>query len=320
MFKWGIMGASNIANKFCDAIRRTADCKVVAIGSHSGEAARLFADKNKIQNAYGSYEEMLETEELDAVYIATVTSNHYYACKLCVKYDIPFLCEKTMCIDSKQVADVFSEAEKRKLFCMEAMWSRFLPIVKKVKEWIDEHKIGDVKYAEISLGFCAEKNPGNRFWNPGLGGGAAYDLLVYGYEILRLLIDKPVLSYKLSVIRSKTGVDASDVLVVEYEDMSAVLTASLETFMSQSVVVRGTEGSIIIPNVLFGNESLRYDNEGRQKEQYRDDVTTNGFVYEIEETVKCIAEGRCESETVPHSLTVEFAKICDEISEEIKGM
>ena len=291
MFKWGIMGASNIANKFCDAIGRTADCKVVAISSHSGEAARLFADKNKIQNAYGSYEEMLETEELDAVYIATVTSNHY-----------------------------FGEAEKRKLFCMEAMWSRFLPIVKKVKEWIDEHKIGDVKYAEISLGFCAEKNPGNRFWNPGLGGGAAYDLLVYGYEILRLLIDKPVLSYKLSVIRSKTGVDASDVLVVEYEDMSAVLTASLETFMSQSVVVRGTEGSIIIPNVLFGNESLRYDNEGRQKEQYRDDATTNGFVYEIEETVKCIGEGRCESETVPHSLTVEFAKICDEISEEIKGM
>jgi len=198
------------------------------------------------------------------------------------------------------------------------MWSRFLPIVLKAKEWIDAGKIGDVKYLSISLGFCAKRNDSNRFWNPKLGGGAAYDLLVYGYEITRLLIDKTVKSHNISVVKSRTGVDASDVLVLEYDDMTAVLNASLEAFMSQSVKVRGSKGNIVIPNILFGYEVLCTDNENKIVELYKDAATKNGFAYEIAEVMRCVREGKLQSDVVPHSLTLEYAEICDEILEVLK--
>lgn len=318
IFKWGIIGASNIAVKFCNAISLMEGCEVAAIGSNSLERATKYAGQNSIPAAFGSYEQMLREIKPDAVYIATATGNHYDACKLCLQYSIPFLCEKTMCIDSLQTKDVFDEAARKRVFCMEAMWSRFLPMVLKAKEWIETGRIGDLKFGEISLGFCAERDNGNRFWNPRLGGGAAWDLLVYGYEIIRLLIDKPITGHRLSVIESGTGVDASEVLVLEYPDMTVVLSASLETFMNQSVVVRGSKGNIIIPNILFGNEVLCYDNENKVVERYSDTITQNGFVYEIKEVMDCIKKGKLQSDTVPHNLTLDFAKICDEILEKVR--
>ncbi len=320
IFKWGIIGASNIAVKFCNAISLTKRCRVVAIGSNSLERAKKFAAQNGISAAFGSYEQMLREIKPDAVYIATATGNHYDACRLCLQHRIPFLCEKTMCVNSSQTHAVFDEASQKRVFCMEAMWSRFLPIVLKAKEWIEAGRIGDLKFAEISLGFCAERDNGNRFWNPELGGGAALDLLVYGYEIIRLLIDKPILGHKLSVIESGTGVDASEVLVLEYDDMTAVLSASLETFMNQSVVVRGSKGSIVIPNILFGNEVLCHDNENNVLEHYTDTITQNGFVYEIEEVVRCIKNGNLQSDIVPHTLTLDYARVCNEIWKEVRGI
>lgn len=314
-FRWGIIGASEIANKFCDAIERIGECEVVAISSRSLDRAKQFAEKNRIGKAYGSYEEMLQNEKLDAVYIATATGDHYAACKLCAKYAFPFLCEKTMCVNSEQTIDVFRTMEEKQVFCMEAMWSRFLPMIQKAGEWVKNQKIGEIKFAEVSLGFCAPPGENNRFWNPKLGGGAAYDLLVYAYEIMRFLLDKPILNHNIMIVESKTGVDASDVLILQYEDSIAVLKASLETIMSEELIIYGTKGRIVIPNLLFGNEVVRYDNDSVCEEMYRDDETTNGFVYEIKEVVRCVREGRIESDIVPHSLTIDFVKICDEIIE-----
>lgn len=312
-FRWGIIGASTIARKFCDAVRRMKDCTVAAIGSRDISRAEGFAREQKIEKAYGSYAEMLEKAELDGVYIAVPTGNHYSACMLCIEYGLPFLCEKTMCMNSVQTREVFDAARKKGLFCMEAMWSRFLPMVHKMKEWCSNGSIGALKFIECPLGFCAEKNDANRFWNPELGGGAAYDLLVYGYEITRFLTEKKPKDHYLSVVKSKTGVDSSDVLVLQYDGMHAVLTASLETSLSCSLIISGEDGRIITPNILFSNEAFLYDRSNAPVERFVDDKTENGFIYEIREAMDCIRKKKLQSEVVPHELTLEFAEICDEI-------
>ena len=312
-FRWGIIGASSIANKFCDAISGMEGCVITAIGSRSLQRAQVFAENNHIDAAYGSYEEMLDKERPDAVYIAVVTGEHYNACMLCLKYRIPFLCEKTMCVNSAQVRDIFMRAEQEKIFCMEAMWCRFLPIVKKAKRWCSDGKIGDIKYVDASLGFCALKDENNRFWNKKLGGGASYDLLVYGYEIIRFLIEEPIKKQSFSQVMSRSGVDASDLLILYYDDKFAVIRASFETCFSQGISINGEKGKVEIPDLLFGNKVICTQFENGHTEEYTDEKIGNGFVYEIEEVMTCIAEGKLESETVSHELTLEFAEICDEI-------
>lgn len=180
-FRFAIMGAGNIAKKFYDAASSLENCCVAAVASKSMERAKAFADKYGIEKAYDSYEQMLIEEKPDCVYIATTCDSHYELSMLCLKYDTPVLCEKAMFLNSAEAREVFALAQEKKVFVMEAMWSRFLPAVNKAKEWLQAGRIGNPAYANIKIGFHAPEDPNNRYLSPKLGGGAAYDLTVYGY-------------------------------------------------------------------------------------------------------------------------------------------
>ena len=149
-FRFAIMGAGNIANKFCDAVKRMGDCEVAAVASKSMERAQGFAEKNGIKAAYDSYEKMLAEEKPDCVYIAVTQDAHYALCMLCLDYKTPVLCEKAMFLNSAQAEEVLSRAEKEKVFVMEAMWSRFLPAIKMAKQWMDEGKIGTPSFRPLT--------------------------------------------------------------------------------------------------------------------------------------------------------------------------
>lgn len=95
-FRWGILGAGQIAVKFCDAVKSIADCTVAAVGSKSFSRAETFARENGISRWYGDYEELLKKERPDAVYIAATSNDHYRLTMMALDYEIPVLCEKAM--------------------------------------------------------------------------------------------------------------------------------------------------------------------------------------------------------------------------------
>lgn len=140
-FRFGIMGAGNIAGKFCDAVSRIPDCEVAAVSGKSEERAARFAQENGIPTSYGNYEQMLEKERLDCVYIATMPNTHFELCMLCLKHRVPVLCEKAMFQSEKQAQEAFGQARRDGIFMMEAMWSRFLPAVRQAKAWLEEGRI-----------------------------------------------------------------------------------------------------------------------------------------------------------------------------------
>lgn len=318
-FRFAVMGAGGISGKFCDAVRRTEGCRVAAVASKSMERALAFAEKNGVEKAYDSYERMLQEERPDCVYIGATTNAHYELSRLCVEHGTPVLCEKAMFLNSEQAKDVFGLAEEKRMFVMEAMWSRFLPAVRKVKEWLAQEEIGAPVYGEIALGFRAPEALENRFYNPKLGGGAAYDLLVYCYELADFLLGRPDRAEAVTAVWGSTGVDLTDHLLLRFPEMLVSCMATLAAPVEETLILYGKKGKIHIPKPHMAKEAFLYDEKGICREHFRDEMTENGFTYEVEEVVRCIREGRIESETVPHSLTLECAGIFDRLLKSRKG-
>lgn len=314
-FRFAIMGAGSIANKFCDAVERISGAVTVAVASRSAERAREFADKNRISNAYGDYEEMLVREKPDCVYIAVLPKDHFRLCMMCVEHDTPVLCEKAMFTGSSEAKALFDAARNRGIFAMEALWSFFLPPLKKVDQWVMEGRIGKVSYVDFAIGFLAERNPENRFFNRKLAGGAAYDITVYAYEIVSFLMKKKPLAVQAAAVWGKTGVDETDHVMLRYEDCMAALTTSIAAPIEEKLVVYGSEGRIVLPTPHYGSEAFLYDKAGKLIEHFKDQVTENGFTYEVQEVMDCIRAGKLSSDVATWERTVECAELFDRIEE-----
>lgn len=334
-FRFAVMGAGYISGKFCDAVKRIEGCELTAIASKSMERAQAFAEKNGVARAYDSYEQMLEEERPDCVYIGATTNAHYGLSGLCVERNIPVLCEKAMFMNAAQAGEILSAAKKKGVFVMEAMWSRFLPAVRKAKAWLDKGEIGTPVCGEIALGFRAPENPKNRYYSPELGGGAAYDLLVYCYELADFLLGQPKSAEAVAAVFGETGVDLTDHMLLRFDvdeswNVAAVkearekekcrcpeilvsCMATLAAPVEEKLILYGKRGRIHIPVPHMAREAFLYDEKGNCREHFRDEKTENGFTYEAEEAVRCIREGSIESETVPHSLTLACAEIFDRL-------
>lgn len=313
-FKFAMMGAGNISNKFCDAVKRLDNVTVAAVASKSLEKAEDFAKRNGVPEAYGDYREMLEEVKPDCVYIGVVPSAHYELSMLCLDYNIPVLCEKAMFMNSKEAEEVFRRSREQKVFVMEALWSRFLPATCQARKWIREGKIGEIIYCDTTIGFLAPAGEENRYRNEKLGGGAAHDILVYAYELTTYMLEEEILEVSVSAVWGKTGVDLTDHVILRTAHGIASLTTSFAGALEERMVIYGDKGKIVIPNPHFSSEAYLYDQEKNLVSHFQDEITENGFTYEIEETIKCIREGLVESSVVPHRSTIDCARVFDRIA------
>lgn len=310
-FRWVILGAGIIAEKFADAVRRIDGCEVIAVGSRSPERAAAFAEKNGIPLAC-SYEEALALKP-DAAYIAATTDLHAPLTRLCIDHGVPVLCEKAMFTSSAEAEEVFALAKEKGVFAMEAMWSRFLPTNIEMKKALDAGVIGDVRYAEFAIGWQAPQGGRTRFYDKSLGGGASYDVLVYCYELAEFYLGVPEAVENVTVCWADTGVDETETITLRYPGCLVTLSASLAVNLEERAVLVGTRGTLRMPKPHFSGAYTLTLNDGTQT-AWQDEVTENGFVYEAEEVVRCVRAGLLESPVVPHALTIRCAKIFDRIN------
>lgn len=312
-FRFVILGAGNIAGKFCEAVSLTEHAAVAAVASKSLERAAAFAEKNGVLKAYGDYEEMLRMEKPDGAYIAVTPNDHYRLSMLCLKYGVPVLCEKAMFQNSREAKEVFTASKEKGIFVMEALWSRFLPAVCKVGEWLDEGRIGKAKLASCTIGFRADPDPKRRYYSPELGGGASKDITVYAYEITTYLLRQKLKNLTVSAVWSESGVDESSLVTLEFEETLASLMTTFAADTDERLVIYGSKGHIELPYPHYASEALLYGEKGELLEHFRDEETKNGFTYEIAEMIRCIRDGRTESPVVPHSTTLACAELFDRI-------
>lgn len=314
-FRFGIMGAGNIAGHFCNAVSLMEGCCVCAVASKSMEKATAFsaahsdAAKGESMTPYDSYEEMLKKEHLDCVYIATIPATHYDLAKLCLTYNVPVLCEKAFFSNSEEAEEIFRLSREKNVFVMEALWSRFLPANRQALKWIHEGSIGKIQEMEIKIGWQPGK--GSRQFSAELGGGAMSDLTVYSYELADLFAEKEENSSDVYAL-FRDGVDVIDQVLLHYDDFCAVLSGSIVSAYQEGAIIYGDQGKIFVNQPHMTKKAILYPKQG-ETVVFEDTETKNGFVYEIQEVMDCIRSGKRESSVVPQSLTLRCAKIMDRI-------
>ncbi len=189
--KWGIIGPGRIAEKFAQDLNLVEDGILHAIASRNHERATAFAGKYQVANVFSSYEEMVHSGELDIVYIATPHTFHHAHTLLCLENQVPVLCEKPAAINSQQLQEMIGMAEKKQIFFMEALWTRFIPAMLKVLEIVADGSMGQVENVEASFCFRADAGPDHRLYNMDLGGGSLLDIGIYPVFLAYLLLGMP---------------------------------------------------------------------------------------------------------------------------------
>lgn len=312
MIQFGIIGAGEIARKFLNAVRQTNDATVTAIASKSSERARKWAEKEQVAAYYGSYEELLANPQIDAVYIATTTNAHYENILQCLHAGKHVLCEKSLVRSYQEAREVCRLAEEKRLFLMEAMWSRFLPKTQKAREWIAQGKIGRVSLMQATIGWKADPVYNRRLFEPGLGGGSLYDLGIYPLELLPYLVDQNICDMQFFMKPYSTGVDDIVSVQLQLEDCIANFQCSFTTKLPEYAYIYGEEGYICLPKIHYGNQALLYNHGDEIMESFEEGLE-NGFVYEVEEVIRCIHQGQTESSVCPHEMTLIAAGLIEKI-------
>jgi predicted dehydrogenase len=227
--RWGIIGTGRIARAFAAGLSFTKNGKLCAAASRSFENAQTFAQEWNIPHAYGDYQELAESEEVDAVYIATPHSSHAENAILCMRNQKSVLCEKPFAVNAKEVESMITVSKEQNVLLMEGMWSRFPPLMDKLRLWLKEGKLGEIRTLHADFGFLPKiKDPDGRLFNLELAGGSLLDLGVYPFSLASMVLGKPSGLQTLANI-GNTGVDEQAAWIFRYPNGAlSMLLSSLE--------------------------------------------------------------------------------------------
>jgi predicted dehydrogenase len=311
--RWGILGTGGIAHEFAKGLRYTPDAEVLAVGSRTVDSARDFATSFGIARHYGGYAGLASDPEVDVVYVATPHPFHEANAALCLEAGKHVLCEKPMTVNAAQAEGLIALARDRDLFLMEAMWTRFFPLMERVRSLISSGTIGEPRLLDVDFGFRAPFDPTQRLFNPDLGGGALLDVGVYCVSLSSMIFGPPDRITGLAHL-GETGVDELSAAILEHGDgrMSTISIAT-RTATPQEAVISGTEGRIRIHPEWWRPDTLTLSRPGRENETVTAPYTGNGFPHEAAEVMRCIRSGAHESGVMPLCETLGIARTMDEL-------
>jgi dihydrodiol dehydrogenase / D-xylose 1-dehydrogenase (NADP) len=292
---WGILGPGVIASSFAKGLSVLGDAKLVAVGSRSLDRAKAFAKEFSIPKAYGSYEELVNDPEIDVIYVASPHSEHFEHTMLCLNHGKSVLCEKSITVNESQVKQLVSTARQKNLFLMEAMWTRFFPANVKVRKWLSEGLIGEVRMLKADFCFCGEWNPQGRLLNLELAGGALLDVGIYPVSYASMVFGAQPENISTIAYIGQTGVDEQFAALFGYEGGKiASISGAIRTQSKYDAYIYGTEGYIHVPE-FFMARSAELIIYGREPVNYEPEFTGNGYNYEAAEVGKLLRDGATES-------------------------
>ncbi len=309
--RWGILGCGYIANEFAGDLKMLPDVEITAAASKSAVKAEEFASKFGVPYYYTDYEALVKNPEVDAVYVATTHNSHYENVMLCLENNKHVLCEKAFTVNSDQAEKIIRLARQKKLFLMEAMWTRFLPGIIELNRLLSEKMIGDVRFMTAIFGTRFQWNAESRLFKPELAGGALLDIGIYPVAFASMIFGKQPESIKSFASLGESGVDEDVSCLFEYEGgKKAMLFFSFSVTTPHEATIAGTKGYIKIPDFFHPVKMIiKLEGEGEKLVECPYEFT--GYGYEAAEVCRCIREGRQESELMPLDETLRLMKTMD---------
>jgi predicted dehydrogenase len=296
--RWGILGPGRIARKFALALRESEDAILAAVGSRSRDRAEAFAREYGAPTGHDSYEALAGDPQVDAVYVATPHPFHLPHTVLCLSAGKHVLCEKPLALNAAQGERMIEAAREADRLLMEAMWTRFLPTMARVRGLLAEGAIGEPRLLTADFGFRAPFDPASRLFDPALGGGALLDLGVYPLSLALMLFGEPA-RITSAVNLGTTGVDEEAAILLHHEHGEmAVLTASSRLATPGRARIHGTGGWIRIHPPWQGSTRLTVGS-GDAEETLDLPHRGGGFAHQVEAFMDLLREGRRDSPVMP---------------------
>lgn len=317
IFNWGILATGNIAHKFAHDLQFVPNAKIHAVASRSIEKATDFAEEFNIENAFGSYEELVSCPDLDIIYIATPHSEHYKNTLLCLNARIPVLCEKAFAVNSKQLSEMIALSKSKKVFLQEAIWTRFHPSIEKVLELINSQIIGKIIHIAADFGFLAKTDLNHRIFNPNLTGGSLLDIGIYPLFMSKLLLGNPS-EIKAVATKTITGVDASCSMALSYQSgATASLFSTISANTDTTCTIYGDKGKIFMHSRFHETKEITVTLTNCEPETFICERKGFGYSYEAVDVQRCLSEGKIENDKLPLSFSLELMEMLDTIRNQI---
>lgn len=302
-YKWGILTAGKMSAKFVKALKLLDNVELCAVASRDREKAEKFAAEFGFRKSYSSYEDLAKDPEVDIIYIASPHSHHFEHTMLCLRNGKHVICEKAFAINSAEVEAMITEAKKRKLFLMEALWPPFQPFYKKGLELLNSGLLGKVYYLYGTFSFIPPYQPEDRKFNLALGGGSLLDIGIYPVIDALTFLGMPS-GIKASAVFGKTGSEESLSIIFGYpDDKLASLYSSFRTNTGIGCRIFCENGSLSVSRGRDMNQITVLELHGREKQEFIYNPDAMGYHWEAEEVMRCLDEGLTESPVVPLSFS-----------------
>ncbi|CAE6410311.1 unnamed protein product [Rhizoctonia solani] len=349
--RWGILGCGSISSKFVrdllinPSTRGVSDVShvVAAVASRSLSRGLAWAQETCPDHAsaikvYGTYEELMADPQVDIIYIGTPHSHHFQNARDCLSAGKHVLCEKAFTVNATQARALKSLAKSKSLFLMEAVWTRFFPLVKSVQQELASGVVGDIKrvYADFGEPYAhppASLPLSHRMLSPALAGGTLHDLFPYPlfwalitlYHLPANERTPPSQIAASSTLHRETGVDIQTTAILNFSKIGAqaILSSSLEvpTPRDQVVLIQGTKGDLVVPLIPPGRPTKYYVRvrvEEKRNAEYDEtvkqfDIPGHGLFWEADECARCLTRGEIESSRMPLDESILAMDILDEI-------
>jgi len=312
-YKWGILAPGKMSAKFTMGLKLLENVELYAVGSRDLQRSKLFAEEHGFKKYYGSYEELASDPDVDIIYIASPHSHHYAHTMLCLKNRKAVICEKAFALNCSEVDEMIAEAARQKVFLMEALWPPFQPIYKKTKEILHTGEPGKIIHMDARFGFQAPFSATDRKFNLELGGGSLLDIGIYPViDILYFMGVPDEVTAKASF--TGTGSEDSISIIFGFNDgRMATLYSSFRTAAGIGCDLLCENGNLLFSRERDMSQQLIVAING--KEQVKHSLLPDGMGYQFEavEVMKCLDEGKLESEVVPHSFSHDLMNTLDRI-------
>jgi len=309
--RWGIIGTGLIAGKFADGLRAVADAELVAVGSRTQASAEAFATTYNVPRCYPTYEELAQDPNVDVVYISTPHPYHKDNSILCLNAGKAVLCEKPFTMNAREAIEMIALARSKRLFLMEAMWTRYFPAMVKVRELLGEGAIGEARLLNADFGFFHEFDAQHRLFNPDLGGGAVLDVGVYVISLAHMIFGKPTRVTGLAHFGA-TGTDDQSAYLLGYSGgQIAMLASAVQTETPHQAVINGTAGRITIHRHFWQPRRLTLEIYGKESSEIEMPIVGNGYNYQVDEVHACLRAGKLESSIMPLDESLDIMETMD---------
>ena len=306
----GIIGAGWIAEKAAITLNGLANCEAYAIASRSIEKAETFAKQWEMKKAYGSYAELITDPDVDLVYVATPHSHHYDVTREALLANKPCLVEKAFMANYRQAKEIVDLSRERGVFLAEAIWTRYQPAVKMVRDLISSGRIGTPRLVTATLGYSMGDKP--RIMRPDLCGGALLDLGVYVLNFVRMFFDADIVSMESQCVKSQTGMDLTNAMSLVLSDGVLCNLQSSAACVGDNIgVIAGIDGNLIIDNINNPQKITVNTHDREFVEDIHVPKQITGYEYQFVACRQALIDGLLEPREMPLEETLYIMELMD---------